>query len=197
MKYLLVVLFSVALASTGWATPIVFTNSAIGSGSLNGQSFSSVAFTVTGLAETTNRVVNGNVTSVQFDSAQISLSGIGTFSFTTPLREFVNAHPNLPIFHLLPAVGLGRAGTGGLDLLQGPASSQLTGWQMLSTIGPLTGDGSIVQWTLTDDPVLTSGGRLIFSDAGVQVTYTATLVPEPSTLLLAIAGFVFFPLRRR
>src|SRR3954469_20924807 len=100
MKYLLAVFISISLSSAGWATPIVFTNSAIGSGSLNGQPFSSIAFTVTGLAETTNRVGNGNVTSVQLDSAQISLSGIGTFSFTTPLREFVNAHPNLPIFHL-------------------------------------------------------------------------------------------------
>jgi hypothetical protein len=59
MNHILVVLISVALTSTGWAAPIVFTNSASGSGSLNGQPFSSAAFTVTGLAETTNRIVNG------------------------------------------------------------------------------------------------------------------------------------------
>ena len=60
---------------------------------------------------------------------------------------------------------------------------------MSGPIGPVTGEGSLSQWT--DSPVHTSGGVLVF-DANplVPATFRATFIPEPGAVGLAVAGLV-------
>ena len=195
MTRVISIAFLLASGSTGLATPIVFTHSVVASGSLDGVMFPSVPVIVTAWGDTTNRTVDGySVISLDLDSAAVTLQGIGTFNFELPLREFFN--PASIEFGKagLPVVGLSRGPSVGLDLLDGPSSADLSNWTMTTSIGPITGFGSISQWdtiarsfTVT---VPTSGGALVLNDALTLVTFKATIVPEPTTATLLLLGML-------
>ena len=64
---------------------------------------------------------------------------------------------------------------------------------MFSSIGPITGEGNLIQWDLAQ--VVTNAGVLQFDYGSSASTFQAIVVPEPSTLALAtfsFAGLVFW-----
>jgi hypothetical protein len=108
-------------------------------------------------------------------------TGIGNLHITRPTATFVNNNNS--------AVGFGLLN--GPDLFNGPTNSLFASWNMLTSIGPVSGPSLLFQWTLT--PVLTDAGVLSFSRSTTTGIFQATIVPEPGLplfLLVAICGFV-------
>ena len=170
---------------TAMAAPVIFTHSGMGSGSLGGVSFDSSSFTITAYGDTDN--VNSSSIFADFftdhDSAFINIDGTGTYEFLIPTQTFV--------------YGDRVAGFGwynnisdeiGMDLFTGPTDYVgYDGWEMQTSIGPLTGIGIISQWTFAD--VNTSGGILILDNSSTGgATFSATVVPVPTTILLLFSG---------
>jgi len=160
------------------AVNITFTYEGIGSGTLGGSSFSDAAFTITGMGDTVNRSSFDFGTSKGFsiddNSASIAISGLGTFNFVTPTRTFVN--------NTYYGVGFSRAeSVGGTDLFYSPSAYAYGTWDMLSSIGPISGTGRLLQWTPTPayGPVNTNAGVLVFNDAFPPATFQATIGSAP------------------
>jgi hypothetical protein len=184
---------ALGIASAASALPITYTHSGFGSGTLDGVAFGSVApvaFTITAHGDTDNRenAMAGPFLVAYFidnDDASIEIEGVGTFNFTDPTRFFSNVENGL--------VGFSRAGLFGADLFNGPTAG---GWDMTTSIGPLSGPGK-VWW---DGNVSTDGGELVFNRADSDATFEAVVggdpVPEPASLLLVGTG-IAMAVRRR
>ena len=168
--------------SRSFGVGITFTHSGIGSGSIGGVPFANASFSITELADTSNRLPFAGGFSIDDTSATISISGLGLFHFTTPTRTFVNNNLGL--------VGFSRATIFGTDLFNGPTAGVFASWDMLSAIGPITGPGALLAWSFS--PVVTDGGTLIFNNSTPNATFQATVIPEPSVsalCLLVLAAF--------
>jgi hypothetical protein len=162
-------------ATHSFAQQLTLTHTGTGSGTLNGTPFTTTSFTITELIDTANRgSFSGGFDDVD-SLASIAITGLGSFTFITPTRTFVNNSANI--------VGFARAG--GSDLFDGPTDAAFTSWDMLTGIGPITGTGLVLQWSAS--PINTSGGILVFTNtplgSPIPTTFTAVLtaIPEPST----------------
>lgn len=188
---LLCLALAVALSAPAFAAPITFTHQGVGSGTLDGEPFGDSAFTITAEGDTTARQSFGAGYFIDHTTAAITIQGLGTFTFVTGTRTFVN--------NGVDVVGFSRAGLGGLDLFNGPQAAPFGSWDMLSSIGPVAGSGSTLQWGSGD--VQTSAGVLFFDPGVSDAVFTAvvgdTAVPEPTTLLLLGAGTAGLRLLRR
>lgn len=171
---LLMLFTMIGLTCTAQGAIITMIHSGAGSGSIDGNSFDS-SFTITAVGNTDNRVTLGtDAYSIQHISAEITIGGMGTFDFVSATRTF-------------SAAGVGF-GSNDADLFSGPSDSLLDTWDMLSSIGPVSGVAALLQWTLFD--VETSGGILVFDDLQTTGTFEAIVegdgggsqVPEPASL---------------
>jgi hypothetical protein len=175
------------------AAPISYTFTGVGSGSLNGVSFAPSDFTIVGISDTTdvqNEISFLNVVNI---SASIDISGLGTFDIESATREFLSGE----------VVGFSR-GPNGDDLYDGPSNIALEGWSMQTAIGPISGSGSLIQWSENPD-IETNGGQLIFDTGSSDVTFQASLgsstssVPDnaPTMIMVASAVLALGVFRRR
>jgi hypothetical protein len=176
MLFLIIATF----VANSFGSPITFTYTGTGSGSIGGSAFGDSAFSITGLGDTTNRQTLTGGFVIDHSSASIAIVGVGSFSFVTSTRTFFNEFSDL--------AGFSRGGALGSDLFYGPATVLLDGWNMLTSIGPVAGNTSLLQWALL--PVITSGGQLLFNDGTAPGTFTAVVsgsVPDTSSTLLLLA----------
>ena len=155
-------------ASLAEANTSTFTHLGTGSGQLNGVPFPASDFTIVALVDTANQESFGSGYSIDHTQATITIAGLGTYSFTTPTRTFVN--------NGVSTVGFSRATIFGSDLFNGPGDPALATWDMLSPIGPISGTGNLLQWG--SSPIDTSGGILFFDSATTPSTFTAG-APSP------------------
>jgi len=172
-----------AFACSSFGSLITFTDITTASGTIGSTSFTSALITISAVGDTSNIQSFSGGFSINDDSASITINGLGTFPFITGTRFFVNNLNETP--------GFSRAT--GADLIDGPTDPAFSSWNMLTSIGPITGDtGQILQWTLI--PVLTSGGVLVLDNAyPTDITFSAQVgapVPEPGTLLLLATGLL-------
>ena len=167
---------------------ITFTYEGTGSGTLGGVAFPASAFTITALGDTNNRQPNPitflpGTYQIDHDAASITISGLGTLTFLTHTLTFVNQS--------VSGVGFSRYYR---DLFYGPTNSAFSSWDMLSSIGPISGSGRLLQWQT--GPVETNFGTLVFDDAdGIPATFEAvvgqSVVPAPSAIFLSAVGLSF------
>jgi len=165
------------------AAPITFTHSGNGSGSLDGSDFSNADFTITAQADTDNRDFGSALEwFIDHVSASITINGLGAYDFITGTRTFVANNAN--------TVGFSRAGDGGLDLFNGPSDDMFETWEMLTSIGPVSGYGWLLQWT--NSPVETTGGVLVFANANSipGSSFEADVVPIPGAVWLLGSGLI-------
>lgn len=142
---------------------VVFVHEGQGSGTVDGVPFgvkSPVAFVITAAADLANRVDISTGFSLQHSTASITIDGVGTLQFVTPTRTFVNNELDL--------VGFSRAD--GSDLFNGPQDASFGTWDMTTSIGPIAGTGSLLQW---DSVVETDAGVLEFDDGPSPAIFTA------------------------
>jgi hypothetical protein len=177
--------------SIGYATPIRFTYSGSASGKLGGSEFTDTAFVIRAFGDTLNlSQYPMQVAFVPHGTAEIALDGIGLFEFVTPTYTFVNSH-----FVGGPVAGMGRRMTG-TDLLWTGSHAELNHWDLCTSVGPLTGTGSLLRWDSADDPVQTSGGRLQLFSSSAAITFQVEVAPEPSSGFLLVVGLMI-PFRGR
>jgi len=181
------------------AAPIVFQHAGSGSGTLNGVPFFNSPFVITAFGDTSQVVYAypGNpavsVWYIDHTSAQIQIGGVGTYSFFTPTRTFVNNKVDPPEPGI---VGFSRAGNSGLDLFNGPQDALFDTWTATTSIGPVTGNGHLGQWN--NSPVVTTGGVLEFNaNEIVPTTFIATVIPEPTAATIGLGLLTPLTLVRR
>ena len=183
MRVSRVVGLALLLTLSSFAGTLTITYTSVGSGSVGSTAFTDDSFTITELLDTANRQSFTGGYFIDDTSASIAISGIGTFGFTTPTRSYVNDISE----------GFSRATYAGNDLLDAPDNSAFSTWDMTTSIGPFTGIGEILQWSLS--PVLTTGGTLVFNtDEIPTVTFQAVAgtasTPEPGSLALIGLGLL-------
>jgi hypothetical protein len=186
----LIVLVAAVVSGTVFAGPIQFIYTGTGSGTSNGNAFSNAAFTITETADTSSRQACGaGCFFIDDKTASINIAGVGSLTFVTGTRTLISGSE----------VFFARASFTGSDLFDGPANAALSGYDLLTSIGPITGSGSLAQWI--SPSVVTSGGVLIFtngiSDASFRAIAGIASVPEPQTWFLLGAGALGFGLARR
>ncbi len=169
------------------ADVLTFLQEGNGAGTLDGDPFPASDFIITAVGDTDDRQSLANGWWIDHQSASIWIDGLGDLDFLSPTIHFVN--------NPLSIVGFSREQGIGLDLFDGPTDAEFGTWDMLSPIGPISGEGWLIQWI--DDPQInTTGGILIFdTDYGVDATFTT--VPEPATLAVFAVGGMYLMARRQ
>jgi hypothetical protein len=161
---------------------ITITHTGTGSGEIGATRFVDAFFTITDIADTANRKQNSTKTgySIQDISAWIDIAGVGTFDFITPTRSFVKNTTSI--------AGFARAGVAGPDLADERVAGAFSTWDMLSDIGPISGQVDLLQWNSA--PIETSGGTLKFDDGTTTGTFEARVahVPEPSAVVMLMSA---------
>jgi hypothetical protein len=157
-------------ASAGTAQTLTCTFQFTGSGTLGTQTFTNASVMITAVSTT---VRNTGELVADSSSASLSIAGIGNFQFTGQTLTFETAAPyNLPPgSNVTETIGFGVL-NGGMVSVNRPMTNT-TLWNMLTSIGPLTSGGAILNWNIS--PALTTGGTLNIYTANPQVTFQATL----------------------
>jgi hypothetical protein len=178
-----VLLGTLVSITTVRAASIVYTFSGIGSGSIGGSDFTDAAFTIQVLADTTGvHLTTGSfpVLAVEDISSTLAIQGFQTATFTEGERVFVSQSGQI--------LGFGRSEFRsefpGRDLLDIMSPTFAT-YDLRRAFGPLAaGNPSAVWQNLVEGTTL--GGVTFY--AAKSITFTASLVPEPSgTIPVALA----------
>ncbi len=112
------------------------THSGHASGRLAGVEFPDSAFVIEATADTADRQLQeGGAFVLVHASASISIKGVGSFEFVTATQTFVNNEFKVVGFSVENA----------FDLFDGPSNEAFATWDMLTSIGPISGDGFVIQ----------------------------------------------------
>ena len=173
-------LLLLASASTLQASSVTYTFTGTGTGDLNGVAFTSTPFTITVVGDTSNIVSCFTVVLCNpATSATIAISGFPLATFITATQVF-----DSPGF---PALGFERA-VNSADLLDLSDPAFAT-YDLATSIGPIfvATPFAVNQFNCGFGCVVTNQGNVDFSSI-VNVTFTASTVPEPATLGLLGLG---------
>ncbi len=187
-RFLLALATALLLPLAAVANPIDYIYTGTASGSFAGQGFRDASFVITGHADTAN--VGGwccsNAQNTH-SSADVSLSGFGTFSFSGATHTWIAENCCMGFGANLSANYLTLFSTPGLLNV---------GYTLGTAIGPIAAGSASTQGQFVN--IGTSGGALTFSNVN-NVTFEARMVPEPSTyalMALGLAGVAFISRRR-
>lgn len=186
MKCCVVALALMGMAHPAAATTMLFQFEGVVSGSIDGVDFTDEAFVVTTTADTADITSFSDGFSVLNDSATLefpNLNGGTVLDVVDPTTVNVNT--------TVGAVTFGNDRTHHDNVLAWDPA--FTAWDLTSPIGPITDDDGFLQ---TPAALQTLGGDLRFADATAMVTFQASVVPEPATLVLLLAGGVALMRRR-
>jgi hypothetical protein len=165
--------------------PIIYTEQAIASGTLGGTTFTDALITLM-LDGDTGHVTGGSgFFTNTVGTFTVNVSGIGTATFTDSMDVFDNQ------LFAPPAAGFGLLGGGSvLDTF----NTQFASYDLTTSIGPISG-ASFIRSDLVFGTTL---GNLNIVSAG-NSTFTASTVPEPSSLipLVALGGILACRLKRK
>lgn len=172
------------------AGPITITETiANASGSLDGKTFTSQTVTLVLIGNTSNIVNDGAGFFTDAGTATVSVSGLGTDTFTDSMIVFSNQPIN--------TVGIEDL-TGGGDVLD-VVNTGFGSYAINTSIGPLSGASLGNSGSSSYN---TAGGSFKFTsplnvDHPATFTASTSSVPEPATLGLIGAGIGLLLLRRR
>ncbi len=177
----------IASAATSFAAVITYTDSFVAGGTLGGVGFSDADVVVTVNA---NTAAVTSYPSVVATSASVRVNGLASATFTDSIGvAFDNFAPSYG------AVFISDGGPFG-ELIVVTYSTALVGYNLTTSIGPVTGDeGGYIDLVYTFPT--TSGPLQFTSFPGYPsvdlTTFTATtsaaLIPEPSAWALILLGF--------
>lgn len=162
------------------AIPITLVHEGAGAGSLDGNAFDA-AFTIVATSDTDLYYGSRSGGTLPHLTTTISIAGVGVFDILVPIRTFLNRSEGV----IGMAIAEGRIG----DLFDGPREFAFRSWDMVSSLGPVSGVGRLLQWDYPGvvDPVFTSAGRLIFADQESDWRFTA-IVDTPASQWLLVLG---------
>ena len=182
-----ILLFAAVCTAAAKAGPITFTETQVGSGSLDGTAFTNKTVTITLVGNTSSLT---NPFGQNYDiagTATVSVSGVGSDTFSDQIEAFVNQSDD-------------TAGIFDLTLLKDILDTDdpaFATYGLTTAIGPVTDEPYGFPGT-TFPTVDGSGFQLTTSLVeGNDSTFTATLAPEPGTLGLLSAGIGVLLLGRR
>jgi PEP-CTERM motif len=196
------VIVLLGFASPTPAVPIAYQVSALASGMLGGSSFTNALVTLRLTADTSN-VVAASPGVANVGTATVSVAGLGTGTITDAIAAFST------VAAIVPDVGFPLLTYVAISILDHPpsvatnldlgivGSSGLLGYDLRSFVGPVTGIGGL----LPDPGIVhtTLGNFVVTSDISLtsQATFSASAVPEPSSVLLMLAGVAGLTARLR
>lgn len=168
------------IAGAANADPATYIYTGFTSGTLDGVEFTSRAITITGQADTANRILFGPAWRVTHDSATISIDGVGVLNVITATSTAVNNSNMRAVF--------GNVEMNFALYLMG-STPEFETWDLTTSLGPLDLAGQFLQWEFA--PLQTSGGELRLNDQTGTGTFQAIVVPAPGAVgVLMFAGFV-------
>lgn len=162
------------------AAPITYTEQAVATGSLGGTGFSDAAVALTFVGDTSNVFLDSGIWRNEIGTATVTVTGIGTATFTESMEVFDNGGAM--------AVGVANPSASALDTF----NPLLSAYDLQSAIGPLSGQ-SFIRPDITFSTNLGGFNLQIAGDS----TFTATTVPEPSSLAMASLGALALVAYRR
>jgi hypothetical protein len=179
MKRLMLTLASALLV--GWATPvqatpITYTVTTTGTGTLNGTPFTTALVTVTLTGDTSTVTAGSGAlagTLLSPGRATVTVVGVGTATFTHPTEAVVLP----PSFKGMTVVVIASEDedmgvlTGTVTGILGLGNNALGSYGLTSPLGPISG---VAEWSPNGVYLTTSGGFQLTSVAGTS-TFTATL----------------------
>jgi hypothetical protein len=168
--------------------PIIYTEQAIASGTLGGTTFTDALITLMLDGYTGTVVPRGSEFFFNpVGTFTVNVSGIGTATFTDHMEVFDNQG------FAPPAAGFARLGGNGGSVLD-TFNTQFASYDLKTPIGPISG-ASFIRPNLVFGTTL---GNLQILSAG-DSTFTASTVPEPSSLipLVALGGILACRLKRK
>lgn len=171
-------LLASGLGVTAQAAPVTYTFSGTAGGTVNGTPFTAAAFTIRVFADTVS-IRPGPPNFFQVDDlfSTLDLAGFASATFIRNERVFVNQS--------LSVLGFSHAESSGARDLLDINGAPFATYNLASSLGPIFDATPFAFEQLSNEP--SSLGPITFTQAS-NVTFTASVIPEPASLALLLLG---------